>query len=87
MKVYSSDSNVKATLRPMFVWYWRELHISCKTCVQSYFIYLTIKLIGLNQSQTNSWFFGFLRGTNLMIKQLFNWKKISEKIGHVVFLK
>ena len=31
------------SVRPMFVWYWRELHISCKTCVQSYCIYLTIK--------------------------------------------
>ena len=31
------------------VWYWWELHISCKTCVQSYCIYLTIKIC-LNQS-------------------------------------
>jgi hypothetical protein len=36
---------VMLTVRPMLVWYRRELHISCKTCVQSYCIYLTIKYV------------------------------------------
>jgi hypothetical protein len=30
----------------MFLWYWRELHISCKTCVQSYCIYSLTCLTG-----------------------------------------
>jgi hypothetical protein len=34
--------SVMLSVRPMFVWYWRELHTSCNTCVQSYCIYLTI---------------------------------------------
>jgi hypothetical protein len=28
--------------RHMFIWYWRELYISCKSCVQSNCIYLKI---------------------------------------------
>jgi predicted RecB family nuclease len=30
------------SVRTMFVSYWRELHVSCQTCLQSYCIYLTI---------------------------------------------
>ena len=34
---------VMLSVRLMLTWYWSELHIRCKTCVQSYCIYMTIK--------------------------------------------
>jgi hypothetical protein len=37
--------SVMLSVRSMYVWYWRELHMSFKTCVQSHCIYLTIKYV------------------------------------------